>query len=77
MSAVRTHTQKFSIGEVAFYHYHAQDSHGTMTDTFMVDNKIVSSGQFYLTLRETLQPLQHYVLRSLGAMTYYTPDWKA
>lgn len=66
MSISRTRTATFNVGGVELYHYFAQDSHGTITNTYMADGHMVSKEEFLKIIRDSLKGAERYIAQALG-----------
>lgn len=66
MAIARSFTKNFDIEEIHFYHHHAQDAHGTVCDTYMLDGMPVNSEEFYRVLREATEESLSYIMTANG-----------
>lgn len=66
MAVPRSYTKTFNIEDIEFYHHYAQDAHGTVCNTYMLDGLCVSSGEFYRILREVTEEALGYISQANG-----------
>lgn len=66
MSVARSYTKNFDIEEIHFYHHHATDTHGTVSNTYMLDGHDVTSEEFYRVLREATEESLPYIITANG-----------
>lgn len=66
MSVSRGRTVTFQVGGVELYHHFAQDSHGTITNTYMADGHIVSKEEFLKIIQDSLKGAEQYIAQALG-----------
>lgn len=71
MPVARSTNKSFRLGDYEFCHYHAEDTHGTVCDTYYVDGYLVHADEFYRILREEVQDGKSYIARALGLI--YAP----
>lgn len=61
MAVPKSYTKTFKVGGFDFYHHHAEDAHGTVSDTYMVDSLSVSRSEFYRIIRESTEDCIGYI----------------
>lgn len=66
MAVARSYTKNFNIEGIEFYHHYAQDAHGTVYNTYMLDGRSVSSDEFYRVLRESTEESLSYIINANG-----------
>lgn len=66
MAVPKSFTKNFEISGFLFYHHHAEDSHGTVTDTYIVDGNAVNQKEFYRIIREATEDSIEYVAHANG-----------
>lgn len=66
MAVARSYTKNFNIEEIHFYHHHAQDTHGTVCNTYMLDGMTVNSDEFYRVLLEATEESLPYIMTANG-----------
>ncbi|AYP28442.1 hypothetical protein HWB92_gp184 [Serratia phage vB_SmaA_3M] len=66
MAVPRTKTVEFEVGGVKLYHHFAQDSHGSVSNTFMADGRVVSYSEFNKIIKDSLEEAIPYISTALG-----------
>lgn len=77
MPTPHSYIRRFIISEIAFMHHHAQDSHGTIVDTYCVNGEEVSFQEFNLNLQTAVGDAEYYISRACGLIKNSTPDWSS
>jgi hypothetical protein len=75
MSAAYSEIKKFTVNNVEFYHYYAQDAHGSKVNNYMVDGRTSTLYQWRAALLHELSPHRTDVLFALGGADIQIPDW--
>lgn len=66
MTTARSYRKNFNIEGIEFYHHYAQDTHGTVCNTYMLDGRPVGSDEFYRVLRESTEESLCYIINANG-----------
>lgn len=66
MAFPRSKTSEFEVGGVKLYHHYAQDSHGTIGETYMADGHVVTRTEFLKIIKESLEGAESYIASALG-----------
>ena len=66
MAIPRTKTVEFEVGGVKLYHHFAQDSHGSVSNTYMADGHVVSHSEFNKIIKDSLSDASAYIAVALG-----------
>lgn len=75
MGYPHSYSRRFNINMVSFYHYHAQDAHGSVADTYCVDGESVTYAEFMAAIQKSVGDAEFYITRACGLNKLETPDW--
>lgn len=64
MAYPHSYNRYFTLNGMSFRHHHAQDAHGTVTDTYSVNEKIVSQQVFFDYLQNAVGDAEFYIARA-------------
>lgn len=69
MTIPRSSKRSFRIGDYELCHYYGQDAHGTVCNSYYVDECLVHPDEFYRIIREELEDGKDYICRALGLVS--------
>lgn len=75
MGYPHSYTRTFTINGTEFRHYHAQDAHGSVSDTHTINNRLVDRQEFMGELQKAVGDAEFYISQACGLIKTQTPDW--